>query len=89
MPVISVFYGVTIYMYFLDNRRHKLPHIHVEFGGDDAVLEIPSGRILEGSLRRRQKRLVQAWIEIHQEELMSNWDRAIKGELVSSIKPLR
>lgn len=34
MPVISVFYGVTVLMYFFDNLRHKLPHIHVQHGDD-------------------------------------------------------
>ena len=89
MPVISVFYGLTVYMFFLDNRRHKLPHIHVEHGEDEAVIGIPDGNVLEGGLRRKQMRLVQAWIEIHRQELMENWERAIKGESVSRIEPLR
>ena len=89
MPVISVFYGLTVYMFFLDNRRHKLPHIHVEHGGDEAVIGIPDGNVLEGGLRRKQMRLVQAWIEIHRQELMKNWESAIKGESLSRIEPLR
>ena len=89
MPVISVFYGLTVYMFFLDNRRHKLPHIHVEHGEDEAVIGIPDGNVLEGGLRRKQMRLVQAWIEIHREELMKNWESAIKGESLSRIEPLR
>lgn len=89
MPVISIFYGITIYMFFLDNRRHKLPHIHIQHGDDEAVLGIPDGEVLEGSLRRKQLRLVQAWIEIHRDELMRNWDRAINGKSVSGIEPLK
>ena len=89
MPVISIFYGITIYMFFLDNRRHKLPHIHIQHGDDEAVLGIPDGEVLEGSLRRKQLRLVQAWIEIHQDELMRNWERAINGKSVSGIEPLK
>ena len=89
MPVISIFYGITVYMFFLDNRRHKLPHIHIQHGDDGAVLGIPDGEVLEGSLRRKQLRLVQAWIEIHQDELMRNWERAINGKSVSGIEPLK
>ena len=89
MAVISIFYGISVYMFFLDNRRHKLPHVHIRHGDDEAVLGIPDGEILEGSLRRRQMRLVHAWIEIHQDELMNNWERAIKGKPVSGIEPLK
>ncbi|NOX08752.1 MAG: DUF4160 domain-containing protein [Gammaproteobacteria bacterium] len=27
MPSISAFYGIIIYMYFMDNKQHNLPHI--------------------------------------------------------------
>jgi hypothetical protein len=29
MLSISAFYGIIIYMYFMDNKKHKLPHIQV------------------------------------------------------------
>lgn len=76
-------------MYFLDNRRHSLPHVHIEYGEDEAVIGIPNGELLEGDLRRAQLRMVQAWIEIHRDELMKNWERAIKGDAVSRIEPLK
>jgi len=89
MPVISIFYGVTVLMYYFDNKRHKLPHIHVQHGDDEAVIAIPDGELMEGTLRRPQMRLVQAWIEIHQDELMKNWALAVAGESVSKIDPLK
>jgi hypothetical protein len=89
MPVISIFYGIKVLMYFLDNRRHSLPHVHVEYGEDEAVIGIPNGELIEGDLRRAQLRMVQAWIEIHRDELMKNWERAIKGDSVSRIEPLK
>ncbi len=51
MPVISMFYGVIVLMYYFDNRQHKLPHIHVRYGEEEVVLSIPDGEVLEGSLR--------------------------------------
>jgi len=33
MPVISMFYGIIVSMYFVDNRQHKAPHIHVRIKG--------------------------------------------------------
>lgn len=89
MPVIPFFYGVTVLMYYFDNKRHNLPHIHVQHGDDETVIGIPDGDVIEGSLRRTQLRLVQAWVEIHKDELMKNWELAINGESVSKIAPLR
>jgi hypothetical protein len=34
-------------------------------------------------------KLVQAWIEIHKEDLMADWDLAINGENVFKIDPLK
>lgn len=48
MPVISMFYGVIVMMYYFDNRQHHLPHIHIQFGEEEAVISIPDGKVLEG-----------------------------------------
>jgi Domain of unknown function (DUF4160) len=66
MPVISMFYGIIVMMYYFDDKQHHLPHIHVEYADQSAVLAIPSGEVLKGSIRSSRLRLVQAWIEIHQ-----------------------
>ena len=50
MPVISMFYGVIVLMYYFDNRQHQLPHIHVQYSGEEAVITIPEGEVLEGSI---------------------------------------
>jgi Domain of unknown function (DUF4160) len=89
MPVISMFYGVIVLMYYFDNRRHNLPHIHVQYGEEEAVITIPEGELIEGSLKTAKLKLVQAWIEIHREELMANWRLAVSGQNVFKIEPLR
>ncbi len=68
MPVISMFYGVIVLMYYFDNRKHHQPHIHVQYSVEEAVISIPGSNLMEGSLRRAKLKLVQAWIEIHQDE---------------------
>lgn len=89
MPTISMFYGLIVRMYYFDNQQHKMPHIHVHYQDDSAVIEIPTGKILEGSLPTRKQKLVDAWIEIHQEELMADWQLAIAGDSVFKIDPLK
>ncbi len=89
MPLISSFYGVLIYLYWLDTRQHHLPHIHAMYAGDEAVFAIETGEMLDGKLPRRQTRLVQAWIEIHRDELAADWSLAVKGQPVFPIDPLK
>jgi adenosylmethionine-8-amino-7-oxononanoate aminotransferase len=48
MPVVSMFYGIVVLMYYFDNKKHHQPHVHVESGDDEAVISIPDGAILEG-----------------------------------------
>jgi hypothetical protein len=89
MPVISMFYGIVILMYYFDNQKHHRPHIHVKYQDDEAVVTIPEGELLEGKIQRSKLKLIQAWIEIHQDELMANWQLAVEGQQVFRIDPLR
>ena len=89
MPAISMFYGIIIYMYFFDNKMHNLPHIHAKFQNDEVVVEIPEGKVLEGAIPVNKLKLILAWIEIHKEELMANWELAKKGEMVFKIDGLK
>lgn len=49
---------------------------------------IGDGEILSGTLPRKQLRLVQAWIELHRDELMADWELALNGESPYKIAPL-
>jgi hypothetical protein len=84
-----MFYGIIVSMYFADNRRHKCPHIHVRYQEHEVVLAIPDGEVLEGSIPGGRLKLVLAWIEIHRDELMANWELAASGQQTYKIEPLR
>ncbi len=89
MPTISMFYGILILMYFYDDKKHSRPHIHAEYGEYEASIAIDDGSVLSGSLPKAKLKLVQAWIEIHQEDLLVDWKLAVAGEPVFKIDPLR
>jgi len=89
LPVISMFYGIIVSMYFMDNRRHKAAHIHVRYQDLEAVFSIPDGTVLEGRLPPSKMKLVAAWIEIHRDELMADWQLAVTGQHPFKIEPLR
>ena len=89
MAIISMFYGIIISMYYFDNKRHKVPHIHVKYQDEEAVFSIPDGKIIEGSMKTNKRKLVEAWILIHEDELMADWELAINGEEIFKIDPLK
>jgi hypothetical protein len=73
MPVISMFYGIIISMYYLDTKQHHLPN----------------RELLEGEFPNNKTKLVLAWIELRNEELMADWKLAVTGNKVFRIDPLK
>lgn len=78
MPVISMFYGIIISLYYFDNNQHNLPHIHVKYQEEEVVINILTSEILNGAIRANKLKLVLAWIEIHKDELIADWSLAIQ-----------
>ena len=88
MPTLSMFFGIIIRMYKEVGGKHNVPHIHAEYGDDEAVFDF-DGNLIEGALPQKKERLVQAWINIHEEELAANWKLLSEGEQFFKIPPLQ
>lgn len=73
MPVLSRFYGIIIRMYF-QQAEHNPPHIHAIYGDDMAAVTIQSGEVLEGHLPPKALSMVQEWIALHKDELLTMWE---------------
>jgi hypothetical protein len=85
MPIISIFYGIKILMYY---REHFPAHFHAEIGDESAIVGIDPILILEGALSRQNRAKVFEWAAIHQAELRANWELARGGRSVLPIEPL-
>jgi len=88
VPTISMFYGILIRMFFYDKDKHNLPHIHAEYQGSVAVYAISNGVLLAGKIPNKKHKLVVAWIEIHQEDLLADWELAVNGKKPFPIRGL-
>ena len=75
-------------MYKENSGKHHKPHIHVEFSGDKAAIAL-DGEVLEGSIPSTKMKLVEAWIEIHRDDLEANWKLLSSGEEYFKIDPLK
>lgn len=89
MPTLSMFYGIIISMYYFDNKQHNIPHIHAHYQEYEAIFDINSTEIIDGNLPKNKLRLVLAWIEIHRDEIIANWELAVQGRPVYPIDPLK
>jgi hypothetical protein len=88
MPELSRFYGIIIRMYLEAGVPHHSPHFHAYYGDEVAVYGIQPVQLLSGGLSRRQARLVEAWAELHETELLADWLRLQSGQRPLPIAPL-
>jgi hypothetical protein len=89
MPEISRFFGIVIRMFVEPSSQHHRPHFHAYYQGEVVVVAVDAIESLGGRLPRRQQRLVEAWAEIHREELLEDWRRLQAGQQPFRIEPLR
>ena len=45
--------------------------------------------LIEGNLPKNKVKLVEAWIEIHREDLIADWQLAIECQEIFKIEPLK
>jgi hypothetical protein len=88
MPTISMFFGIIIRMYYAP-KEHNPAHIHCYYQDFKSTINIHDCEIIEGHIPPRQLRLIQAWIEIHRDELLADWELCQSGEKPFQIEPLK
>jgi hypothetical protein len=84
MPEISRFFGVVIRMLAND---HLPPHVRANYGEYEVTVTIRDG-VVTGRFPARALRMVLEWRDLHEAELLENWDRLRAGELPREIAPL-
>ena len=85
MPIISVFFGIVVRMYY---KEHEPWHFHAEHQGQQGKFDF-SGEMLVGNLQSRTAlRLIREWAVLHQSELQANWEQMKAGQPLNGIAPL-
>ena len=88
MPALSMFFGIIVRMQSEKGGKHNKPHIHAIYGEDEIVVAL-DGEILEGIIPKKQLKMLEAWMAIHEDELKANWQMLVSGEGYFKIEPLR
>jgi hypothetical protein len=85
MPEISRFLGIVIKMYWAE---HNPPHFHAEYNEFSVEIEIETLTVKKGKLPARILGLVIEWAELHQKELLENWNTLQTTREYHRISPL-
>ena len=89
MPELSRFFGIIIRMYAEPFAPHHHPHFHAYYQEFAAVFGLDTLEIIAGEIPQKQRRLVEAWGELHREELRSDWELLQAGRRPQPIAPLQ
>ena len=81
MPVISMFFGIRITIYYSD---HNPPHIHAIYGEYVGTFNIITGEMIEGDLPLRAQNLVKEWLSLYSSELQKMWN----DQTITKLPPL-
>lgn len=68
---------------------HHTPHFHAYYQEHVGIFGIDPIELLAGEMPRRQRRLVEAWAELHQAELAADWNTLQEGRPPRPIEPLK
>lgn len=85
MPTISQFFGIVIQMFW---NEHAPPHFHCQYGEYEAIINIQTLELIEGKMPRRAQSLVLDWAELHQAELLEDWNLCEAKQQPKPIAPL-
>jgi hypothetical protein len=86
MPPVSHPFKRGALVILMNYNDHAPPHVHVKYQTDvrnyrieiATLLWMRPGKEMPPALRK----LVEAWIAVHEEELLEQWHRARSGEQV-------
>lgn len=85
MPIISVFFGIIVRMYY---KEHEPAHFHAEYQNQQGKFDF-SGEMTIGNIQSGTAlRLIREWAVEHRGELQSNWEQMKAGRPLNGIAPL-
>lgn len=85
MPVIAVFFGIIIRMFY---REHEPKHFHAEYQGQHAKFDFDGVVIVGHITSKTALKLIREWAGLHQSELEANWAKMKAGQALDRIAPL-
>lgn len=85
MPIISMFFGIVIRMFY---NEHEPAHFHAEYQGQRGKFDL-NGEMTVGNIHSLTAlRLIREWATLHRREIQANWEKMKAGKPLEHIAPL-
>ena len=89
MPPVSHPFQKGLLVVLMNYNDHAPPHVHVKYQNDYGSyrIEIKSRQWMRPGkqLPPKLKRLIEAWVEVHEEALLEQWHRAMNNEPIEIV----
>jgi Domain of unknown function (DUF4160) len=85
MPVIAIFFGIVIRMYY---REHEPAHFHAEHQAQAGKFDFDGNQIVGNIVSANALALIRQWAQLHRPALEANWSRIKAGQHLDRIPPL-
>ena len=85
MPVVAIFFGIIIWMYY---KEHEPKHFHAEHQSQQGKFDF-DGRMIVGNITSTNAlKLIRQWARLHRVALDANWVNIVAGKPLDRIPPL-
>ena len=85
MPEICRFFGIIISLYLAGSQSSALAFYLCDYECSISVLD----RIVDGQAPAKVIAKVNEWMDLHESEILTLWEKAQKGEKLNRIEPLK
>ena len=85
MPEICRFFRIIVSLYC---RDHSPPHIDFTYGNYECSISVLD-RIVDGQAPAKVIAKVNQWMDLHETEILTLWEKAQKGDKLNKIEPLK
>jgi uncharacterized protein DUF4160/uncharacterized protein DUF2442 len=82
MPVISMFFGIVIRVYY---KEHEPARFHAEYQAQQGKFDLTGNSIVGNIRSRTAPRLIREWAQLHGRALEANWEHMRAGRPLERI----
>ena len=68
-------------------NEHNPPHVHFTYGDYECSMSVLD-RVVDGQAPAKVIAKVNEWMDLHEKEILTLWERVQRGESVGKIEPL-
>jgi hypothetical protein len=89
MPPVSHPFKKGAVIILMNYNDHAPPHVHIKYQNDvkSYRYEISSKKWVKPGkdLPSKLKKMVEAWIDAHEQELLEQWENAMNNQLITIV----